>query len=454
MQGAGRGGCCNNKCGCICSVDIRELISRVCRMRTRFIRRFDIGGEVSVPIPYTSLVASFHVSCPSLALTFGPFLSTNWYMYCSLATVCLQRLVSGSARVIGVILSLVLSHGPSPAFQFMIRSSNARSRTGPLQTLHSLAQSMYVLLRCTPLTHQWFAWVELVYEVVQLVVQTIALTAYAKNGHGLLGLTVFATVLWLNTMALVLLTDTRVQKGRCGNRGSSSPRSPTFLDMDSQGGPGTERASSAGAASAMAATAVVVVSVAPDVCVGAQPTRQAAAPTTLASKIRSGKRRRRASTGMDLQSAVPTVSSHEPTGPHQRSPSTDRKHQRAVSVDPVTGMRQRGLVRSRVYWYVLLDLYAEFFFGSFALISTLTEAGAAADNSMLGTIGRRNDTHAAPPLVLATMARTSATLSIAGDAFAAIDTFEVFVYQLLAQVRSTFLCITTYKYSITHIRCT
>ena len=76
MQGAGRGGCCNNKCGCICSVDIRELISRVCRMRTRFIRRFDIGGEVSVPIPYTSLVASFHVSCPSLALTFGPILST------------------------------------------------------------------------------------------------------------------------------------------------------------------------------------------------------------------------------------------------------------------------------------------------------------------------------------------------------------------------------------------
>ena len=80
IQGAGRGGCCNNKCGCICSVDIRELIIWVCRMRTTYIRRFDIGGEVSVPIPCTALVASFHVSCLSLALTSGPFLSTNWYM--------------------------------------------------------------------------------------------------------------------------------------------------------------------------------------------------------------------------------------------------------------------------------------------------------------------------------------------------------------------------------------
>ena len=293
---------------------------------------------------------------------------------------------------------------------------------------------MYVLLRYTSLAHQWFAWVELVYEVVQLVVQTIALTVYAKNGHGLLGLTVFATVLWLNTMALVLLTDTRVQKGRCGGcRGSSSPSSPTFLDAESQRDTGTGCDSSAGVASAMAAAAVVVVSVAPEVCVGAQATRQAEAPTTLASKRRSGKRRRRASTGMDLQS-VPTVSRHEPTGPHQRSASTDRKHQRAVSVDPVTGMRQRGLVRSRVYWYVLLDLYAEVFFGSFAVISTLAEAGAA---STVGTIGHRSATHAAPPLVLATMARTSATLSIAGDAFAAVTSFEVFVYQLLAQVRAT-----------------
>ena len=95
------------------------------------------------------------------------------------------------------------------------------------------------------------------------------------------------------------------------------------------------------------------------------------------------------------------------------------------------------------------DLFVEIFFGLFAVFSTLSEAttiygkdsggrGRKYQNVLDATWVVGNSSTAVhngslPLDLMSTMARASAALSMAGDAFAAVDSAEAFISQLLSQ---------------------